>query len=83
MKPETNEEELNMLAGAPLRHSPRKPIELMTSKEEDTSSVLDEEAFNVSFSSHRISKIYRPVTPESPPQSPQRTSAPIVDPTDI
>lgn len=83
MKPESNEEELGMLA-APLRHSPRKPLELMLSKQEDESDKLvDEEELNVSFSSHRISKIYRPVKPESPPPSPQRVSAPVVDPTDI
>lgn len=80
MRPESEEEYLDMLGNVPLRHAP-KPI--LPLKDEDNDGSLLEEDVDISFTSHRISKIYRPYKPESPPQSPLNTSAPIVDPSEV
>lgn len=78
MRPETDEEYLDMLGNVPLRHAPKPkpPVD------EEDGSMLEEDV-DISFTSHRISKIYRPYKPESPPESRHDTSAPIVDPSEI
>ncbi|XP_045193175.2 monocarboxylate transporter 12-like [Mercenaria mercenaria] len=78
MKPESDQEYLDMLGNVPLRHAPKK----LPPVADDNDSLLDEEV-DISFTSHRISKIYRPYKPESPPQSPLDTSAPIADPSEV
>lgn len=49
---------------------------------DDTGSLLEEDV-DVSFTSARISRIYRPYEPEKPPRSPDRTSAPVISPSDV
>ena len=50
--------------------------------EDDTGSLLDEDA-DVSFTSDRISRIYRPYQPDTPTKSPDRGSAPVVSSNDV
>ncbi|KAL4234385.1 hypothetical protein ACF0H5_006032 [Mactra antiquata] len=78
MKPEPTAADLDMVDGTPIRRKPKRvpPIK------EETGSLLDED-LDVSFTSNRISKIYRPYKPSSEPESPQRTSAPIVTDSEI
>jgi hypothetical protein len=77
MRPETDQLYLDMLGNVPLRHAPKTlPPEV-----DDNDSLLEEDV-DITFTSHRISQIYRPYKPESP-QSPHNTSAPIVDPSEV
>lgn len=49
---------------------------------DDTGSLLEEEV-DVSFTSDRISRIYRPYQQDTPSKSPDRSSAPVVHPSDV
>lgn len=63
----------------------RRPTYSRESSSVDTGSLMDEDN-DVSFSSHRISKIYRPYQPparKKPVPSPRTRSAPLARPNDI
>lgn len=49
---------------------------------DDSGSLLEEDG-DVSFTSARISRIYRPYQEEKPPRSPDRSSAPVASPHDV
>lgn len=49
---------------------------------DDSGSLLEEDV-DVSFTSERISRIYRPYQPDTPSRSPSRTSAPVVHPNEV
>lgn len=58
-------------------------IQSIPSVANDFEILVSDNQADVSFTSERISKIYLAFEPESPPRSPQRTYAPIVDSREI
>ena len=72
---------LDEVDAVPLRRETRKPSQRTSQKDSD--SLLDEDP-DVSFTSERISRVYRSIKREnSVPRSPERTSAPIAKTDDV
>ena len=72
---------LDAIDAVPLRRETRKPSQRTSQKDSD--SLLDDDP-DVSFTSERISRVYRSFKREnSEPRTPERTSAPIARADDV